>query len=446
MLAFTGCEKYDDLYPEAVHKVLTIKNAGEQNVMLYTTGDDGTYNISIMKGGSEADAPVSAELVVMGEAELAEYCNKYDANYKRLPEEYYSLSANRLDYVGGEGYKIVTASFKTDNLKKFFETNGTDYVLPLMLLSEEATLEDSLVILKPSITVPMLKLTTAGFNNMVTFTPDGDSEATVSLPVTMPLMNNWDFTCDLVVDEDAKAAFTSFNAANNNRYKLLPEGSYTLAGNGKISFTKDQKDGFQMEVTINRNPLSIGDYVLPLHLTNCTKEQFDIDGNNNIVMVGVSYYPPKVEMTVDMLSANSIHVGDGTGLAGLIDGLGSGKHFHSNWGSPVKDPVFGNYIQVNLKSPLRSIMVDYYTRFENANGCPTKLALFVSNDGNNWTELVTIDSGLPRTANTRYISQLYEANEPFTYFRFAVLQSAAGDLQNVGSYFNLDDLTLYGEE
>ena len=87
----------------------------------------------------------------------------------------------------------------------------------------------------------------------------------------------------------------------------------------------------------------------------------------------------------------------------------------------MTNATYGNYIDVTLTAPIQSIKLDYWTRFENGNAAPTHIKLFTSVDGNDWTELGEIKSGLPTGANQQYSSPIYRAANPFSHFRFAVL-------------------------
>ena len=83
----------------------------------------------------------------------------------------------------------------------------------------------------------------------------------------------------------------------------------------------------------------MGEYILPLSITSPTIEGVEISATQKTVLLGITYSPDKLELKASQFKANSIAEGDGTGYTGLIDGLGSGLHFHSNWSAPVKNPA-----------------------------------------------------------------------------------------------------------
>ena len=201
-----------------------------------------------------------------------------------------------------------------------------------------------------------------------------------------------------------------------------------------------------LSVTIDASKLSCGEYILPLHLCNLSNKHFETDTQNDIVLLGVKYVLKKLDVKVNQLSTNSVEDGDGTGLSGLIDGdLEGSGYFHSKWSAPVQDAVYGNYIDLNIGKTLHSLSFDYWTRKQNGNGAPQRISLFVSNNGKDWRQLKEITQGLPSSGNTKYSSAIFTDEEGFSYVRFAVLVSAAGDMTNSQSYFNLHELTFYGE-
>lgn len=440
LLAFSGCETYEDLFPAEYHQVLTIKDAGTIPVTLYTTGEDGKYTFTVMKGGSEPSSSATATVVSLSDAEFTDYCNTWNLHYTLLPAEYYSLAGNELNFEGdGVRYKFVDAIFKTDQIKALMEQNsGVSYALPLLLSSPTASVTDSLIILTPDVVTPEISFTTSGYNQLAVFTAEDTAPKSISLPIALPIENQWDFTVEVSVDEEA---FNTFNAANGNRYLLLDASCYTLSNNGQVTFTSASPDA-SLGITLNC-PTAYGEYILPLTITSCSMEGFVI-GASRTIYVGVNHSLSKIDLEVSQLSANSIEgSADGTGLAGLLDGRASGKHFHSSWTAPIGDPIYGNYIQVDLKQPIQYVSFDYYTRFENGNSAPTMIEIFVSEDGQAWRSLDVITSDLPTGGDALYASRIYDAGSQFSYFRFCVLTSRSGDCR-VGSFFNLGEFILYG--
>ena len=300
-----------------------------------------------------------------------------------------------------------------------------------------------MLIIAPDIKSPTIGLTNTGFVSSAQFSSHGEATLTYSLQLTLPTPNTLGLKCTVASNEEAVSAFNQYNTQHNNRYKLLPQNAYTLPDNGVVTFGEEATTA-SLDITFNRSALEMGEYILPLSITNPTVEGVEIDAAQRTILLGITYSPDKLELKANQFSTNSIANGDGTGLTGLIDGIGSGLHFHSNWNSPVKDATYGNYIDVHLNQPIQAIQFDYWTRFENGNAAPTHIKLFTSTDGKVWTELGEIKSGLPTGGNQKYSSSIYRTANKFSYFRFAVLTSTAGSMTNGSSWFNLGELTLYG--
>lgn len=443
--ALSSCETYDELFPQQYHCVLNIKDAGIRNVELYTTDAEGKIPISIMKTGSQGEALANGTLVPMQEEIFQAYCTDNNLGYAYLPAEYYSLPNKDLQFGNQERYKIVEVILKTREIQKLQEAhNGQKYALPLLIRSSEVSVNDSMLIIAPDIKSPTIGLTNAGFVNAVQFSSHGEATLTYALQLTLPTPNTWGLKCSVAPNEEAVNVFNQYNTQHGNRYKQLPKEAYTLPNNGIITFGEGATTA-SMDITFKRSALAMGEYILPLSITNPTVEGVNINPTQHTILLGVTYSPDKLELKANQFSTNSIANGDGTGLTGLIDGIGAGLHFHSNWGTPVTDGTYGNYIDVHLNKPIQAIQFDYWTRFENGNAAPTHIKLFTSTNGKDWTVLGEIKSGLPTGGNQKYSSSIYHAANKFTYFRFAVLTSTAGSMTSGGgSWFNLGELTLYG--
>lgn len=442
--ALSSCEKYDELFPEQYHRVLNIKNAGISSVDLYTIDGESAVEISVMKTGSEEKATATGTLAAMTEEAFNTYCSNNNLLYTYLPADCYELKNNDLQFAESERYKFVEAVMNIIAINDVMEQNPEKtYALPLKLSSTDASVNDSLLILLPNVTAPALGFTTSGFVSAANFTSAGESTVSTSLQLEIPQENTWGLKCKVVSNEFAKEQFEQYNAQNENRYTLLPDDAYTLDANGELTFA-DGATSAGLNITFNRSKIGVGEYILPLAIDNVSKDGFDYENAGGVVMLGVVFSPDKIDLTVDQFSANSVQNGDGTGLMGLIDGRGAGLHFHSIWGAPIGDPVYGNYIDVALKSPLTKVKFDYWTRFENGAAAPTHIKIFVSSDNVSWNELGDISSGLPTGADQQYSSRIYTSETQFNYFRFAVLRSVAGDLTK-GSWFNLGEFALYGE-
>lgn len=145
------------------------------------------------------------------------------------------------------------------------------------------------------------------------------------------------------------------------------------------------------------------------------------------------YTPTKIVLTADQLSTNNQEPSEGP-IANLIDGSAS-SFFHTRWSSPqIPMP---QYIQVNLKAPIKNFQFYYQNRSGSHVG-PEILEVQVSVDGIDWVTLAKIEAGLPSAAKAEYTSEVFQADFPFTYFRYNVVQTYGSK-----NYFNLAEFALF---
>lgn len=76
---------------------------------------------------------------------------------------------------------------------------------------------------------------------------------------------------------------------------MLSEEAYTLSNEGKILFTAGSKSA-SLTVTVKRNKLSYGNYVLPLKMTQCSSPYFEINPNKQSCLFGISYVPDESKL------------------------------------------------------------------------------------------------------------------------------------------------------
>lgn len=439
----TSCESYDAAeIPEEYHKVLVLQEAGEIDLTLFRTGEDAKYELCIMKAGSEDGLTANANLVI-SEEWLENFNTDNASGYTLLPAQYYSLETENINFEENDKYKIINVSFKTTELETLISGNpDAKYVLPVQLESSNTSISktNNYLILKPSVVIPTVGFKIGGYQKTV-LTPTDPGQIKITIPVEIPLDNTWDFDCIIGIN---KELLTEYNQKNGTSYLILPENAYQLEST--CSFVPGNSSA-NINLVVDRTKLGMGDYILPLELQSCTQEGFAIDNSKKAYLAGISYAPPKITLALNMLSSNATVEGDGTGLLGLIDGLGSGKHYHSDYSGNYHDPVYGHYIDVNLPAAINSIMFDFYTRWENGNGAPQTVNLYVKNNNSEeWTKLATVDRGMPTAGNTEYMSNVFRSDTPFRQVRFSVVKSVAGDLTAAGySYFNLGEFSLYGQ-
>ena len=130
----TGCDNYEDLIPQEYNTILSLKQSGEQEILLNTTRDT-VFNITVMKTGSMPDNEAHAEILPMSENHFKQYSESSGKDYRRLPDECFTIQGGTLDYSREERWetaKVVIHSGKTAEVM----TTEFDYVTPILLTSK----------------------------------------------------------------------------------------------------------------------------------------------------------------------------------------------------------------------------------------------------------------------------------------------------------------------
>lgn len=99
IVLFNSCNdsKYDldNIVPNEYHKILYISNSGKQKLILYDTGEDFVYSLSVFKSGSNPKETADVDLSVMSQEQLdLKYSTPEAVEYKVIPEDCYSFDSN----------------------------------------------------------------------------------------------------------------------------------------------------------------------------------------------------------------------------------------------------------------------------------------------------------------------------------------------------------------
>jgi hypothetical protein len=431
----TSCEDNRDEYLSDYDTRMYFRNSDLQEQDCYVTGETTAYTVSVVKAGSDLGAVSDASVSLMEAAQLQIYNEDNVTNYSVLPSNCYTLNGElNMSFASGDSYQAFDVVFDPEAVHNLPTAN---YVVPFVLSSSKTVNENKNVLfVKPNAIVPTIYFEKSGFS-ATSLSKNGPDQVELDLPVIIPMANKWDFNCTIEVDQ---ALLDTYNAEHGTDYQLLPAAAYTLNKDFKFEMGTTVT---KSNITLDKTQLDMGEYVLPLRLANCTQPYFQIDKEKSTCLFSVIYVPGEIPLKLDMLSSNATVEGDGTGLAGLFDGLGGAKHWHSNYSGSVIDPVYGHYIDFALPNAIQYFAFDFWTRYENANGAPATVTLYTSNDGATWTKWVNINMSLT-SGNEEYNSSVFKSEETFKYLRFSVTESNAGNVTN-GSYWNCGEMKIYGE-
>ncbi|MGL4805335.1 MAG: BT_3987 domain-containing protein [Bacteroidales bacterium] len=428
---FIGCDDNKDQYLEDYSTILYYKNAGDVPVTLYKTGENADYNIVVNKGGYNLKATAKVTSQIMSDAALNIYNEMHATNYVALPASCYSMDPTQvLSFTSSEDVKLVNVEFYTD---KIYDLEpGINYVLPLELVDSKDSINSKLnkMFITPDVIIPTLYLKEAGEQDILVDVNSPDI-STFTLSTEMPLANQWDFNCTLEVDP---TLLDEFNEGSTVKYAILPKEAYEF--DPTVKFT-DGNSSAENPIKIDKSKIIPGDYMLPLRLTDCTKETFEIEKGKDVCLLKVSYAPQSITLNAGMLTTNAQEPSEGP-ISALIDG-NLDTYFHSAWSVSVPNPP--HYFEVKLNNPVSLIKFQYYTRHNSGNQAPQKIVVKGSNNGTDYTEIKIFDNGLPKTAKTAYTTPIFLSETAYQYLRFEVPVSTAGE----NKYFSMGEFKLWGE-
>ncbi|MFV0266033.1 MAG: BT_3987 domain-containing protein [Draconibacterium sp.] len=434
LILIASCDDNKDEFLSDYDTIFYFLKSGEQDLTLYKTGENTDHSITINKAGSNLNATGVANVSVLDDAQMALYNQENETAYSVLPATAYEfLSATSIDFGVNDKYKIFQIQLKTDVIESL--GNEANYVLPLSLTSQDSVnAKKQILILSPTVEIPVVYFTQTGYVSN-SLTDNGDTQVSLSLPLTLSATNKWDFDCTVEIDETLIAAY---NEENNVNFTLLPSNAYTLTGNGTVSFTSEDQT-VKLDINVDRTKLTYGNYILPLRLTECSRESFAIDQANNTCLFGISYTPDAADLvplalTAGMLSSNAVEPSEGS-LANLLDG-DVNTYFHSAWSVNVEGH---HYLQVDLNSAISAFTFDFTGRATGGAGNPKTIDIYASADGATYEKVTTITQDqLPTGAKATYSSPVIVMPES-TSIRFVVPQNMNG-----GSYFVFSEFSMKG--
>lgn len=309
---------------------------------------------------------------------------------------------------------------------KILESNQQEgnFVIPFILQNSADSInaERKYVFLKPAVIVPNVAFEKTGYNlNIISDAMDAN-EIELNLPAVFSVDNKWNFSCTLEPDE---SLLTEYNEKNGVDYTMLSEEAYTLSNEGKILFTAGSKSA-SLTVTVKRNKLSYGNYVLPLKMTQCSSPYFEINPNKQSCLFGISYVPDESKLHPVTLSRDMTAIHPNREVEGKIDYMFDGNpdtYYHSDY---LEEPGLPHWIQLNLDEPHTALMFEYQVRHNNNNGAPQRISVLGSMDGITFSKIMTIMEGFPTATKGTYKSPILVGKE-FKHIRLVVESTPAGN-------------------
>lgn len=420
-----GCEgSGNDEFLDDYASILYFKNSGLQEINIYKTGEETVFPIVINKTGSNKNAQANAIITIMDQSQLAIYNETNGTNYISFPNSCYTLDNTSFHFDAKNENQIINVSLKTDDIDLLPEA---DYVLPLVLTSTSKVNENkNTFLLKPKVFVPSVYFETTGYQENI-ISDDETDDIKVTIPITLPIENQWNFDCTVTVN---KELLTDYNAENGTHYTLLPHEYYTIKP--KASFVSGENKA-NLSFTVKRDALTYGKFVLPLQLTNCSMSTFVIDSEKNTCLYGFNYVPSKDKFTPVTLDDTTVTSNSPAAEGSISDMFDSAleTYFHSVYDGSLGTAM--HYLQIKLPD---SNNIGFYFEFtgrnNNTNGNPNDLLIKVSSDGTNYTNIDEIKGGDENLVNKN--SGVYQSNAILSPYQFKYIR-LYNVKNNVGSEY-----------
>lgn len=431
-VAFVACDtpNYGELVPSNYNTVLLLKQTGEQEVTLYDTGDDGSYDVTIFKSGKLEQSTANASVRVLDEAELAEYSARVGKTYTGLPEDMYQVAQKDFDFGNTDRYKKANVVFKTDLIRDFIKTNtDKNYVLPILLYQkvkkDSVNAEKKLVLLTPKIVKPTVEYS----QGSATVNLTNDNLATYNFTLNLPFVSPWDFECEIALPE--KGVFSSDQVFFENGNKAVFKKGSSISEPVQIKVAK------------------VGDFVgkkgvVPVTIVSSTKSGIQFPEKPFLLEVVYGGEYNKINVTESMLSTNEeeLYEGGGQGfLRNMVDGNPE-TYFHSRWNSNGGHTSHYHYFSVDVGRQITQTAFSFVTRHNNRITIPQEVMVYVSQDGNDWIQLQHITEGFPTQSRITYDSYTIKSEQPFRYIRYEVRRN---NHPNQPRLFAIAEFTLYGK-
>lgn len=361
--------------------VIYIVNSGENEILLYDTGEKDTYELGLYRAGKHGKS-ASASVAVLTDAELNAYNQENETDYKLIPSEYYTLTLTEVNFANGvaETNQYVPIEFNTPALQKLLEANKeVDYVLPIKIskASIEIQEEKDLSLLMPVVKDALVSMTTTGQDEFNITLGEPITPIDMKLGVSVPFENKWNIECNIALSQDA---LDRYNDENDTDLVLLPSEYYTLPS--AVSIVEGSKNA-NFNVKVDATGLSLGSYALPIYIANTSN--FEMDQSQNLYMLIVNVSAPVIDSEDFTVIYGTTYASAGEGSNGTFDKLFDGDldtYWHSQWTGGTDEnpanPPLPHDILIDMKKEYTIFQVDIARRKNNS---ATKAGeIYITND------------------------------------------------------------------
>ena len=150
-----------------------------------------------------------------------------------------------------------------------------------------------------------------------------------------------------------------------------------------------------------------------------------------------------ITLTADKYDSNAKYTVEGSDKFTSFDVLfdnNSGTFFHSDYSGNAPDA--DHYISMNTGQQLQAFNLHYTTRGSGNVCAPTSVVIQGSNNGNDWTDLLSVTEGLPTTNDASHTIFVPGNGNTYSHVRFVVKQTSTGQQVNNHYFFVVSELGL----
>jgi len=231
--------------------------------------------------------------------------------------------------------------------------------------------------------------------------------------------------------------FTLTPSAGGNAVALTI-GGQTVSATG----LEAQTASFTYAVTTNNtNPkVDVNTFYMPsLVITIGTAEDAAFAKTQVEAYNKVQNWPSTIQSAQGLVKNASNYISNAkSSVEGTYDALLDGDYttyFHGAYGSQSV-PNEDQYLQATLSEPVNAIYFYFKKRSQNNANRPTSITISGSNDGSTFTDITTINSGLPTDASViDYASSKISLGASYQYLRFTVTATNTGATHSNGHVF-----------
>ena len=397
LLGVSSCsdQRLDFISPSKLY----IPQSGDIDLLIYKTGEPFVFKLGVTKTGID-DVAADASLSVMSEAELNAHNSANNTNYKRLPDNCFTLnnqsisfsSESRLEY-----FNIAIEYELFDQIADFDEENNAEYVIPVKLsgASLEINEEKLTSFIKPVLREPLIYFRDAETKIIIEV-----GEQTVykeDILLQIDFTNYWDISVDLSVEPEL---LDEYNLSNGSSLSLLPEGSYTIAPTPAV-ITNGEKS-VTVSIELDANLIDYDDFLLPIMISSTSK--FSADVEKSVHYVHVSKPAMRFDRTgwtiVDVSSEEPSGEGEGNGTASVVLDGDPATYWHSQWAGGTGQ--LPHHFTIDMQKELLVTSVDLQRR---PNSRDTQSGnIYISSDNVKFTHIGTFEMAEINDAQTFKLS------------------------------------------